>query len=227
MTTEQVFALWQTLGELTNDPAIGLKLADQVPVAKHHPASIAAHHARNFRDGLQRMARYKLLCCSEEMRMTERAGECVLEFSWLLSRERVPPLLLDAAFASMLQLGRRGTGVTIWPLRVELRQAPEYREIRERCFGCPIKFKASRNAIVFLQKGPYQIMRFFDRERRFRHVFTVMDQLTSDGLDLLETALLRFALFQAEILRGGIEPGHQERNFFRRRGLSLGEFGTF
>jgi AraC-like DNA-binding protein len=149
VTTEQVFALWQTLGELTSDPAIGLKLADQVPVAQHHPASIAAHHARNFRDGLQRMARYKLLCCSEEMRMTERAGECVLEFSWLLSRERVPPLLLDAAFASMLQLGRRGTGVKIWPLRVELRQPPEYREIRERYFGCPIKFKACRNAIVF------------------------------------------------------------------------------
>jgi len=149
VTTEQLFALWQGIGELSADPAIGLKLADQVPVAQHHPASIAAHHARNLRDGLQRMARYKLLCCSEEMRMTEKGNECVLEFNWLLSREKVPRFLLDAAFASMLHLGRRGTGVQIRPWRIELRQPAEHRETRERYFGCPIKFAAARNAIVF------------------------------------------------------------------------------
>src|SRR5260370_41885344 len=149
VSTEQLFALWQGIGELSGDPAIGLKLADQVPVAQHHPASIAAHHARNFRDGLQRMARYKLLCCSEEMRMTEQGNECVLEFNWLLSREQVTGFLLDAAFASMLHLGTRGTGVRIRPLRIELRQPAEHREIHERSFGCPIKFRAARNAIVF------------------------------------------------------------------------------
>jgi AraC-like DNA-binding protein len=149
VTTEQLFALWQGIGELSSDPAIGLKLADQVPVAQHHPASIAAHHARNLRDGLQRMARYKLLCGSEEMRLSEKGSECVLEFIWLLSREKVPLPLLDAAFASMLQLGRRGTGVPIRPLRVEIRQADEHREIRERYFGCEVKFRAPRNAIVF------------------------------------------------------------------------------
>ena len=149
VTTEQLFALWHGIGELSGDPAVGLKLADQVPVAQHHPASIAAHHARNFRDGLQRMARYKLLCGSEEMRMSEKGNECVLEFIWLLSREKVPLSLLDAAFASMLQLGRRGTGVPIRPLRVEIRQADEHGEIRERYFGCEIKFRAPRNAIVF------------------------------------------------------------------------------
>src|ERR1700740_648123 len=90
VTTEQHFALWQGIGELSGDPAIGLKLAEQVPVAQHHPASIAAHHARNFRDGLLRMARYKLLCGSEEMRLSEKGNEAVLEFSGLLSREKGP-----------------------------------------------------------------------------------------------------------------------------------------
>ena len=88
VSTEQLFALWQGIGELSDDPAIGLKLAEQVPLAEHHPASIAAHHARNFRDGLQRLARYKLLCGSEEMRLSEKGSEGVLEFSWLLSREK-------------------------------------------------------------------------------------------------------------------------------------------
>jgi AraC-like DNA-binding protein len=149
VTTEQLFALWQAISELSDDPAIGLKLAEQVPLAQHHPASIAAHHARNFRDGLQRMGRYKLLCGSEEMRLSEKGSEGVLEFSWLLSREKVPLFLLDAAFASMLQLGKRGTGVLIRPLRIELRHPPENREMREGYFGCAVKFRAARNAMVF------------------------------------------------------------------------------
>src|SRR5258708_9852981 len=31
VTTEQLFALWQGIGELSGDPAIGLNVADQVP----------------------------------------------------------------------------------------------------------------------------------------------------------------------------------------------------
>lgn len=149
VSTEQHFALWRGIGELSGDPAIGLKLAEQVPVAQHHPASIAADHARNFRDGLQRIGRYKLLCGSEELRLSEKGGEAVLEFSWLLSREKVPLSLLDAAFASMLQLGKRGTGVRVRPLRIELRHPPENGEMRERYFGCAVKFRAARNAMVF------------------------------------------------------------------------------
>jgi hypothetical protein len=55
VTTEQMFALWRALGECSDDPAVGLKLASQVPLEQHHPVSIAAHYARTFRDGLQRM----------------------------------------------------------------------------------------------------------------------------------------------------------------------------
>src|ERR1700738_1512234 len=67
VTTEQLFGLWRALGEVSDDPAIGLKLPSRVPVEQHHPASIAAYHARTFRDALQRFARYKILCCLEEM----------------------------------------------------------------------------------------------------------------------------------------------------------------
>jgi AraC-like DNA-binding protein len=149
VTTEQMFALWRALGECSNDAAIGLKLASQVPLEQHHPVSIAAHHARTFRDGLQRMARYKILCCSEEMRLIEDKKEGSVEFNWLLSRELAPPLLLDAAFASTLVLGRRGTGQSLHPLRVEMRRNDEHREIYEAYYGCPVKFKARRNAIFY------------------------------------------------------------------------------
>ncbi len=149
ITTEQLFGMWRALGEIFDDPAVGLKLAGLVPVDQHHPVSIAAHHARTFRDGLQRMARYKILCCSEEMRLVEDKHEGSVEFNWLLTRELAPPLLLDAAFSSMLELGRRGTGQPLHPLRVELRRKGDHREIHEAHYGCPVKFNARRNAIVF------------------------------------------------------------------------------
>jgi AraC-like DNA-binding protein len=149
VTTEQGFALWRAIGELSNDPAIGLKLPGLIPKEQHHPVTIAAQHARTFRDALQRFARYKLLICGEEMRLTERKEECIVEFTRLLSREFAPPLLVDAVFASTLEIGRCGTGQPLHPLRVELKRNPADREIHEAHYGCRVKFKAPRNAIVF------------------------------------------------------------------------------
>jgi hypothetical protein len=105
VTIEQFFRLWRAIAELSDDPALGLKLPGLVPVEQHHPAGIAAYHARTFRDALQRFARYKILCCHEELRFTETKGECSLEFNWLLSREAPPFLLLRIGKES-----RRGSG---------------------------------------------------------------------------------------------------------------------
>jgi AraC-like DNA-binding protein len=60
-----------------------------------------------------------------------------------------PALLLDAVFALTLELGRCGTGQPLHPLRVELKRSPAHREIYEAHYGCRVKFKAPRNAIVF------------------------------------------------------------------------------
>ena len=138
VTTEQGFALWRALGELSNDPAIGLKLPHLIPKEQQHPVSIAAQHARTFREALQRFARYKILLCGEEMRLTERGEECIVEFTRFLSREFAPPLLVDALFASTLEIGRRGTGQPLHPLRVELRRNPAHREIHEAHYGCRV-----------------------------------------------------------------------------------------
>jgi len=149
VTTEQFFGLWRALGELSNDPGIGLKLPGLVPQEHHHPMNIAAQHARTFRDAVQRLARYKVLCCAEEMRVIEGKEECRVEFGWLWSREFAPTQLLDAAFASVLELGRRGTQQPLHPLRVELKRNPAHSEIYESYYGCRVRFKARRNAILF------------------------------------------------------------------------------
>jgi AraC-like DNA-binding protein len=149
VTTEQFFALFRGIESLSGDPSIGLKLPALAPVENHHPASIMAHHARSFRDGLQRFARYKILCCQEEMLFTESDGECRLEFKWLNARQAPPPLLLDCVFMTALELGRRGTRRPLWPLRVELKRSAEHRLIYESAYGCPVKCRSRRDAIFF------------------------------------------------------------------------------
>jgi len=52
-------------------------------------------------------------------------------------------------FAWVLSIARRGTGQKIFPLRVEFARPPAHRSIYEEHLGCPVRFKATRNAFVF------------------------------------------------------------------------------
>src|SRR5258707_7069997 len=74
ISTEQNFRLWHTLGEVSDDPAIGLKMITLNP-PRHH-ANIAAQHARTFGDALRHVARSAILCFSEHMRIVTDQYEC-------------------------------------------------------------------------------------------------------------------------------------------------------
>lgn len=148
VSTAQNFALWRAVGELSADPATGLKLASGIEVEQYHPATLAALHARTYRDALRRMARYKQLCCAEEMRLAEGPGGCVIELAWPFAAEPEPPLLIDAAFAFVTELGRRGTRTSLHPQRVELKRAPDPAQSHAAFFQCPVKYRARRNALI-------------------------------------------------------------------------------
>jgi AraC-like DNA-binding protein len=148
VTTAQFFALWRAVGELSHDPAAGLKIATQIDTGVLPPSSLAAYYARDYRDALTRMARFKQLCSPEDMRITESKDECVIELVWLHAVEQEPPLLMDAAFASFVELGRRGAQKPVQPKRVELKRPPEPTGVHEDYFKCPVRFRARRNALV-------------------------------------------------------------------------------
>ncbi len=148
VSTAQSFAIWRAVGELNDDPATGLKLARGIEVEHYHPATLAALHARTYRDALSRMARYKQLCCAEEMRLTEGKSECVIDFSWPFAKEPTPALLTDAAFAFVVELGRRGTKTKLQAKRIELKRAPGPAQHHEAFFMCPVKYRARRDAIM-------------------------------------------------------------------------------
>jgi hypothetical protein len=60
------------VGELSADPAAGLKIATQIDVGNRPPSTMAAYYARDYRDALTRLARFKQLCAPRE---TANQGE--------------------------------------------------------------------------------------------------------------------------------------------------------
>src|SRR5260370_26387760 len=57
VTTAQFFALWRAVGELSSDPAAGLKIATQIAVGDRPPSTMAAFHFSSFRDGTTPLVR--------------------------------------------------------------------------------------------------------------------------------------------------------------------------
>jgi AraC-like DNA-binding protein len=149
VTTAQNFAIWRAIRELAGDPTMGWKFMSQVRTDQYHPTLLAALHARNYRESIERLARYKRLCSAEEFLITTKPDEVVIELSWpFAGEEPAPALLLDAVFALVIELGRRGTKTKLQPKRIELTRPAERADGLEQYFGCPVKYRASRNALV-------------------------------------------------------------------------------
>jgi AraC-like DNA-binding protein len=148
VTTAQFFALWRAVGELSADPAAGLKIATQIDVGNRPPSTMTAYFARDYRDALTRLARFKQLCSPEELQIKVSKDECVIEPMWLHAQEETPPLLTDAAFVSFVELGRRGTGHLVTAKKVELKRSAEATGFHEAYFKGPITFGARRNALI-------------------------------------------------------------------------------
>ena len=149
LSTEEMFALYRAIFEVSGDPAIGLKLGTEERMERYSPIAIAALYTRSFRDALQRMARYKQLTCPEEIKITERGDECAVQFLWLLADRPEPATLVDACFASIVAIGGRGTGRTVHPKRLEFQRPESHRKMYESYFQCPVKFGARHNVLVF------------------------------------------------------------------------------
>src|SRR6267378_3523584 len=149
VSTEEFFALYRGIAEASNDPGFGLKVGTEERIEHYDPIKIAALSARSFRDAVERLSRYKQLTCPEEIRLVQRGNEYAVQFVWLLAHEQEPPLLVDVCFAWIVALGQRGTGRPLHAKRVEFQRAPAHREMYESHFRCPVKFKATRNALIF------------------------------------------------------------------------------
>jgi AraC-like DNA-binding protein len=164
VSTEEFFAIWNAIGKVSRDPAIGLKLGSVGTSEVYDPVSIATLCARSFGDSLDRMARYKKLTCPEDIAIRRRASECAVQFRWLLAKEAEPGLLVDLCFAWVLSIAQRGTGEPLAPVRVELDRAARHRQIFEKHYSCPVRFDAGQNAIVFRSEDLQRPYRTYNAE---------------------------------------------------------------
>jgi AraC-like DNA-binding protein len=149
LKTEELFALWRAIGEVSTDPTIGLQLGTETKTERFHPVSLAALSTENFGTAVKQIARYKQLTCPEEILQTKDDEEWSIQFRWLLADEVEPPVLIECAFAWMLSVARHGTGTRMSPVRVEFIQPRAHVKAIERHFRCPVVCGAPRNLIVF------------------------------------------------------------------------------
>lgn len=148
LKTEEMFAFWRAIGEVSTNPSIGLQLGTETRIERFHPIGIAALSSENFGAAIDRMAQYKQLCCPEEIIQERDDDEWSIRFRWLLADDE-PPILIEGAFAWVLSTGRVGTGSRFTPLRLEFIEERKHVKSIERHFGCPVVCGAPRNAIVF------------------------------------------------------------------------------
>ncbi|MFL6449941.1 MAG: AraC family transcriptional regulator ligand-binding domain-containing protein [Bryobacteraceae bacterium] len=110
LSTEEMFALFDAVQQISRDSGIGLKLGTGSRPEHYGPIAIAAVHTRSFREAMHRIARYKRLTGPEEIRISERLKEFGIEFVWLLADTPEPSILVDMTLAWALSIGRRGAG---------------------------------------------------------------------------------------------------------------------
>nr|WP_255471208.1 AraC family transcriptional regulator [Paracoccus sp. M683] len=67
---------------------------------------------------------------------------------WLFTTEAEPDAAADVTFAALLELGRRGTGRHIKPLRVEMTRPGPVSKAHSSYFDGPIRTGSAQNALV-------------------------------------------------------------------------------
>ena len=149
VSTVEFFALWNAIAEVSQDPAIGLKLGTESRRERFHPMVLAALSTENFGAAVAHMARYKKLSAPEEILHPIDAGEWSIQFRWTLAVDVEPGTLIEHCFAWVLTIARQGSGTPISPLRLELVQPRAHLKALERHFGCPVVCGAARNAVIF------------------------------------------------------------------------------
>lgn len=153
VTTAQFFAFWQAVSEIEPDPMLGIRLIRQgIKVPIIHPVQQATRSARDFRDAIVRLARYKRLCVPEEVRLEEIQGTCRIRFEWYYADRNPPAILTDRAFAFLLEMGRNGTGRRIDAAGLELTRPHHDPRGLEKVFGCRVRFGAQHDVLVLRQK---------------------------------------------------------------------------
>ncbi|WP_449354825.1 AraC family transcriptional regulator ligand-binding domain-containing protein [Virgibacillus natechei] len=148
VTTAQYFSIWQAYSDLIDDTAKGIKLATGFETVHYPPTVLAAYHARDYRDALTRMARYKQMCPPENLRISEEDEHCTIDLEWSYTEQPGPLMLIGITLAFLLELGRRGTGQPLRARSVEFSHSMGDVQSLEAYFGCRVQIGGNCNKLA-------------------------------------------------------------------------------
>lgn len=147
-SSKQYFSIWQALPKLSGRPDIGIELVKTMQVANLEPHFIMAFVAKNFREAIARIARYKRLTAPEYIHIESDNQHTRIEVEWLNSEYVMPAPLVDATFAFIMELGRQNTQSTISAISVSLTRSGNETDYLQHFLGCDIQFNKPHNALV-------------------------------------------------------------------------------
>lgn len=139
ISTREFLALWRAIEDFSGDSLIGLRIGGEAASDQLDPGAIAALHSPTFGDAVGCMARYKRLCCPEEIRVERDGPDAHISFHWIFASGPTPHALTDAAFAAIHALAKAGAGRPLPPRAIELRRQLEDAAPYVRHFGCPVR----------------------------------------------------------------------------------------
>ncbi|GBG08266.1 AraC family transcriptional regulator [Paenibacillus agaridevorans] len=150
VSASHYFAIWRAFAELAGSTAQAIiGLATAFETAKYPPSVLATYHARDFRDALNRMTKYKQLCPPESLTIHEEGDICRIELGWQQTFKSGPPVLAGITLACLMELGRRGTGRHLTAKSVEFTEdMGDDVEALEAYFGCRIRTGAPYNRLT-------------------------------------------------------------------------------
>lgn len=147
VTVEQGHAFWRAVRELSGRDSIGLEMARNLDLTMAPPMILAPFHARDWRDAIHRLARYKQMCSPDRVHVREDGDACTVEIEHARSHPE-KAVMTDMSFGGLMELGRRGTGEPLVPRRVELERPRGDSALHEEYFGCPVHFGAKASRLV-------------------------------------------------------------------------------
>lgn len=142
-------AAWRLAGTLTQDPFIGLHIAESLPRGALDLVEYAFRSSASLAAALQRLARYGPVLSDRVAARLDTRGDGLLLLVRDTGHTPLHPGRAEFALTAALRLAREGTGEDITPLQVCFAHpAPEDTSEYERFFRTPVRFSAGSNAMI-------------------------------------------------------------------------------
>ena len=142
-------AAWRLAAALTQDPSIGVHVAESLPRGAVDLVEYAFRSSASLAAGLARLARYGRVLSHRVAARVDTHGEGLLLLVRDTGSTPLHPGRAELALATALRFAREGTGENVTPLRVCFAHAaPDDTSEHRRFFRIPPRFGAGSNSML-------------------------------------------------------------------------------